>query len=86
MAFSVMNCKSFLGSKTIKQHVWNERRKKHKDERNQHITAAIDGMSDWPGEPCETSIPIIMVGTLDIKGIEGEPSTDSSEFSPPSCK
>ena len=45
-----------------------------------------DGILDWPGEPCNMSIPIIMVGTLDTKGIEGECSTANNEFNPPSCK
>lgn len=49
-------------------------------------TAAIDGTSDWPGEPCDTSIPRIMVGTLDIMGMERETSTANIEFKPPSCQ
>lgn len=49
-------------------------------------TAAIDGTSDWPGEPCETSIPRIIVGTLDTKGIEGVCSITNIEFNPPSWK
>lgn len=49
-------------------------------------TAAMDGTSDWPGDPWDTSIPIIMVGTLDTIGMEGECSTVSIEFKPPSCE
>ena len=50
------------------------------------ITAAIDGMSDCPGEPCDTSIPRIRVGLLDTTGIIVERSTAKNEFNPPSCK
>lgn len=52
---------------------------------SQYVTAAIDGISDCPGEPCDTSIPRIIVGNLDTKGIEGECSTARTEFKPPSC-
>jgi hypothetical protein len=47
-------------------------------------TAAIDGMSD-AGEACDTSIPSMIVGALENIGIEGECSTTSNEFKPPSC-
>lgn len=47
-------------------------------------TAAIDGMSDCPGDPCDTSIPKIMVGVFETIGIEGENSVDNIEFRPPS--
>lgn len=46
----------------------------------------MDGISDCPGEPWETSIPSIRVGTLDTMGMEGECSSDRKEFKPPSCK
>lgn len=51
-----------------------------------HSTAAIDGISDCPGDPCDTSIPRIMVGALETTGMEGECSTARIEFNPPSCK
>ena len=50
------------------------------------VTAAIDGISDCPGEPCETSIPRIIVGTFETIGMDGECSTANKELSPPSCK
>lgn len=50
------------------------------------ITAAMDGISECPGDPWETSIPRMMVGTLETIGIEGECSTANNEFNPPSCK
>lgn len=34
-------------------------------------TAAMDGTSECPGDPWETSIPKIIVGTLDTRGIAG---------------
>lgn len=46
----------------------------------------MDGISDWPGEPWETSIPNIIVGVVFINGILLEISTDNKEFVPPSCK
>lgn len=48
-------------------------------------TAAMDGQSECPGEPCDTSIPSMIVGTLETTGIEGVCSTDNIEFNPPSC-
>lgn len=48
------------------------------------LTAATDGISGRPGEPCDTSIPRIRVGISEIKGKELERSIVSSEFSPPS--
>lgn len=50
------------------------------------LTAATDGISGRPGEPCDTSIPRIRVGISEIKGKELERSIVSSEFSPPSWK
>ena len=50
------------------------------------FTAAIDGKSERPGEPCETSIPRIMVTGLETKGIERECSSVNKEFIPPSCR
>lgn len=50
-----------------------------------HHTAAIEGTSDRPGDPCETSIPKIIVGVLETNGIVGESSMCSKEFIPPSC-
>lgn len=50
-----------------------------------HHTAAIDGTLDWPGEPCETSIPKIIVGAVETRGIIWEYSACSTEFNPPSC-
>ena len=41
-------------------------------------------MSDRPGEPCETSMPRIIVGVSIINGICGECSIASREFIPPS--
>lgn len=49
------------------------------------LTAAIEGMSDCPGEPCDTSIPRMRVGALETIGREGEASTLNNEFNPPSC-
>lgn len=57
----------------------------NRKEKQWNITAAIEGTSDCPGEPCDTSIPKISVGTLEIKGIECARSTTSKEFIPPSC-
>lgn len=48
-------------------------------------TAAIEGTSDCPGEPWDTSIPRISVGTFDTRGNEGACSTANIEFNPPSC-
>lgn len=45
----------------------------------------MDGTSDIPGEPCETSMPRIKVGNLDTIGSEGEISLANTEFNPPSC-
>jgi hypothetical protein len=45
----------------------------------------MDGTSECPGEPCDTSIPKIIVGTLDTRGIAGDVSIWSNEFMPPSC-
>jgi hypothetical protein len=45
----------------------------------------MDGTSDCPGDPCETSIPRIMVGTLEITVNAGVRSTLNIEFRPPSC-
>lgn len=36
------------------------------------VTAAIEGTSDRPGEPWDTSIPKIIVGDLEAIGIERE--------------
>jgi hypothetical protein len=47
-------------------------------------TAAMDGMSDWPGEPCDTSIPNIIVGTFETKGMFRDCSIANKEFKPPS--
>ena len=49
-------------------------------------TAAIDGTSDCPGEPCDTSMPRMIVGTFETTGIEGVCSIANIEFSPPSCE
>jgi len=46
-------------------------------------TAAMDGTFDR-GAPCETSIPKIMVGTLDRIGMAWFLSISKSEFNPPS--
>lgn len=43
-------------------------------------------MSDWPGEPWETSMPKIRVGALDTIGMDGKCSTPNREFIPPSYK
>jgi len=45
----------------------------------------MDGTSDCPGDPCETSIPRMMVGTLETTVKAGVRSTLNSELSPPSC-
>jgi hypothetical protein len=43
----------------------------------------MEGTPDCPGEPWDTSIPKIIVGTLDIRGIAGDDSTWRIEFNPP---
>lgn len=43
----------------------------------------MDGI-DMPGEPCDTSIPRMMVEALETTGIEGDLSTVNIEFNPPS--
>lgn len=48
------------------------------------VTAAMDGTSDCPGEPWDTSIPIMMVGTLITEGISRDRSIANNEFNPPS--
>ena len=48
------------------------------------ITAATDGTSDRPGDPCETSIPKINVGVSFIRGTHEECSIANKEFIPPS--
>lgn len=48
------------------------------------ITAATDGTSDRPGDPCETSIPKINVGVSFIRGTREECSIANKEFIPPS--
>jgi len=45
----------------------------------------MDGTSECPGEPWDTSIPKIIVGTLDTRGIAGDVSIWSNEFMPPNC-
>lgn len=50
------------------------------------LTAAIEGTSDCPGEPCETSMPRIIVGAFETMGMEGVISIANIELSPPSCK
>jgi len=40
---------------------------------------------ECPGDPWETSIPRMIVGTWETNGIEGFCSTANSEFKPPSC-
>jgi len=49
------------------------------------FTAAIEGISVCPGEPCDTSMPRMRVGALETMGREGECSTPNNEFNPPSC-
>lgn len=44
----------------------------------------MDGISDWPGEPWDTSIPTMIVGTCVTFGIAGERSMANNEFNPPS--
>lgn len=46
----------------------------------------MDGTSDCPGDPCETSIPRMMVGTLEMTVKAGVLSTLNMEFKPPSCR
>ena len=58
----------------------------HNTPKLKQVTAAIDGTSDWPGDPCETSIPRIIVGTFETIGMDGECSTANKEFSPPSYR
>jgi hypothetical protein len=48
------------------------------------LTAAMEGTPARPGGPWETSIPNIMVGILDTRGMEWFFSLASSEFNPPS--
>lgn len=62
--------------------VYNKNRGKNQN--TNRLTAAIDGISDWPGEPWETSIPKIIVGVSLIKGRCPECSSASKEFIPPS--
>lgn len=50
------------------------------------ITAAIDGISDRPGDPWETSIPKIKVGVSFIRGMCEGCSIANKEFIPPSYK
>jgi len=50
------------------------------------ITAAIEGMSDCPGEPWETSMPKMRVGTFDTIGMDRECSLPNREFIPPNYK
>jgi hypothetical protein len=52
--------------------------------KNKTNTAATDGISDRPGDPCETSIPKISVGVSVIRGIREECSIANKEFIPPS--
>jgi hypothetical protein len=44
----------------------------------------MEGMSDWPGEPCDTSIPNIIVGTFETNGMFRDCSMANKEFKPPS--
>lgn len=53
--------------------------------KSNNITAAMEGWSDCPGDPCETSIPRMMVGTLEMTVKAGVRSTLNTEFRPPSC-
>lgn len=46
----------------------------------------MEGISDCPGEPCDTSIPRIRVGALETTGRAGDFSTANNAFNPPSCK
>lgn len=54
-----------------------------RQQRREQSTAAIDGTSARPGDPWETSIPMMIVGTFETIGIEGECSTVKREFMPP---
>lgn len=47
-------------------------------------TAAIDGISECPGDPCETSMPSIIDGVSEIRGIFDIRSCTKSELMPPS--
>jgi hypothetical protein len=44
----------------------------------------MEGTSDCPGEPWDTSIPRMIVGDLDTRGIDGDTSICNNEFNPPS--
>lgn len=44
----------------------------------------MDGISDCPGEPWDTSIPRIRVGIFETTGIVGCNSPASIELTPPS--
>jgi len=55
-------------------------------ENGSDITAAIDGTSDCPGEPCETSMPSIIVGDPETRGIFDMRSCCNNELIPPSCE
>ena len=46
----------------------------------------MEGTSDCPGDPCETSIPRMMVGTLEITVKAGVRSTLNMELRPPSYR
>lgn len=50
-----------------------------------HLTAATDGTLECPEEPCDTSIPKIIVGTFETKGRFFDCSIANKEFKPPSC-
>lgn len=45
-------------------------------------TAEIEGESACPGEPCETSIPIIIIDFVEILGILCANSIDKTELRP----
>lgn len=66
-----------ISKRDVKKDVKNEENGKH--------TAAIDGI-DMPGDPCDTSIPRMMVEALETTGIEGVLSIVNIEFNPPSWK
>ena len=55
----------------------------NKNRKNRTRTAAIDGTSVRPGEPFDTSIPIIRVGASETKGMFRACSIDNTELRPP---
>jgi len=75
-----------LDTENIKKNIQQNNLSNSYSENGSDITAAIEGTSDCPGEPCETSMPSIIVGAPETRGIFDMRSCCNNELIPPSCE